>query len=79
VLADFADARGYGDLKARVAEVTVEYVRPIRERFNELISDPAELDRLLAIGAERARAQAERKLVEVKEKMGFIVPQAARP
>ena len=79
VVADFADARGYGDLKARVAEVVVEYVRPIRERFNELMQDHAELDRILALGAERAREIAEPKIVEMKERMGFIVPAAVRP
>lgn len=78
VEADFADARGYGDLKTRVAEVVVEAVAPIRTRFRELMGDPAELDRLLAVGAERAREVAERKLVEVKEKMGLIVPAELR-
>lgn len=78
-LADFADARGYGDLKARVAEVVIEGVRPIRERYFELMDDPAELDRLVAIGAETARGEAEAKVVEMKEKMGFQVPAALRP
>jgi tryptophanyl-tRNA synthetase len=78
VEADFADARGYGDLKKAVGEVVVEYVRPIRARFNELMADADELDRTLAIGAERAREIAERKVVEVKEKMGFSVPAALR-
>ena len=78
-LADFADARGYGDLKSRVAEVVVEGVRPIRERFLELMDDPAELDRLLEIGAQRARAVAEPKLVQIKERMGFGVPDALLP
>ncbi len=79
VLADFADARGYGDLKNRVAEVVVEAVAPVRERFEGLITDVAELDRLLAIGAERAREIAEAKVVEIKEKMGFVVPAELRP
>jgi len=78
VEADFADARGYGDLKKAVGEVVVEYVRPIRARFNELMADADKLDRTLAIGAERAREIAERKVVEVKEKMGFSVPAALR-
>ncbi|MEL7059310.1 MAG: tryptophan--tRNA ligase [Acidobacteriota bacterium] len=77
-LRDFADARGYGDLKKRVAEVTIEHLRPIRERYQALLSDPAELDRLLAVGAERAREVAEPKLVQVKEIMGFGVPAALR-
>jgi tryptophanyl-tRNA synthetase len=74
VLADFVDARGYGDLKNRVAEVVVETLRPIRQTYLDLMSDPAELDRLLAVAAERARAVAEPKVVEIKEKLGFVVP-----
>jgi len=75
---DFAAARGYGDLKKRVAEVVIEALRPIRERYDQLIQHPDELDRLLAIGAEHARARAERKVVEIKEKMGFLVPPELR-
>jgi tryptophanyl-tRNA synthetase len=56
----------------------VDCVRPIRERYRELMGDPAELDRLLAIGAGRAREVAEAKMVEVKEKMGFAVPEEVR-
>ncbi len=79
VLADFADARGYGDLKKAVAEAVIAEVAPVRERYFELMEDPAELDRLVAIGAARAREVAEAKIVEMKEKMGFAVPEAVRP
>jgi tryptophanyl-tRNA synthetase len=68
--------KGYGQLKGEVAEVVVEGLRPIRESYNALMADPAELDRLLALGAERARAVAEPKVEEVKRKVGFILPQA---
>jgi tryptophanyl-tRNA synthetase len=78
VQADFADARGYGDLKKAVAEVVVDSLRPIRQRYAELIGDPAELDRLLAVGAERARALAEPKIALVKERVGFFVPSDLR-
>ncbi len=71
VLADFADARGYGDLKTRVAEVVVEALAPIRGRSRELLEDPAELDRLMAVGADRASKHAEAKLALIKERMGF--------
>jgi tryptophanyl-tRNA synthetase len=66
--------KGYGDLKKEVAEVVVESLQPIRERYQELISDPAELDKLLAQGAERARAVADPKMDEIKRKVGFILP-----
>lgn len=74
VLADFADARGYGDLKTQVGEVVIETLAPIRGRYNDLMGDPAELDRLLAQGAERARAVSVPKVDEMKEIMGLVLP-----
>ena len=74
VVADFADARGYGDLKQAVAEVVIEALAPIRGRYLELIEDTAELDLLLALGAARAGTQAEAKVVEMKNNMGFLPP-----
>jgi tryptophanyl-tRNA synthetase len=70
---DFTDARGYGDLKRRVAEVVIEALTPIRERHEELMRDPAELDRLLAFGAEQARAYAEPKVQQMKRAMGLTL------
>lgn len=70
--ADFRDARGYGDLKKGVADVVIEALRPIREQARALLRDPAELDRLLARGAVRARAVAEPKVKAVKERIGLI-------
>jgi tryptophanyl-tRNA synthetase len=67
----FAGA-GYGVLKSEVADVVVNALAPIRDRANELMSDPAELDRLLASGAEKARKVAEATLADVYEKVGFI-------
>lgn len=64
--------RGYGDLKKDLAEVVVERVAPIRERTLELMQDPAELDRLLAIGADKASERAERTLATVYERVGFL-------
>ena len=74
VEADFTDAAGYGVLKARVAEAVISELTPIRERFNELMGDVAELDRLLARGAERASAVSGPKLEEVKSKIGLLLP-----
>ena len=74
VLADFADARGYGDLKQQVGEVVVETLAPIRERYHELMSDPAELDRLLAKGAKQARTVSLPKITAMKEMMGLVLP-----
>lgn len=64
--------QGYAVLKREVAEVVIEALCPIRARYRELISDPVELDRTLAVGADRARSVAEPKMQEVKHKVGFI-------
>jgi tryptophanyl-tRNA synthetase len=65
--------KGYGVLKTEVAEAVIEGLRPIRERFNELMSTPEELDRILDDGAARARSVSEPKIQEVKRRVGFLV------
>ena len=74
VEADFAGARGYGDLKRMVTDVVVAELTPIRERHAALMRDPGELDRLLARGADRARAVADPKVHEMKRRMGLLLP-----
>ena len=69
--AEFA-GRGYGDLKKAVADVVVEAVTPFRLRMTELLDDPAELDRILARGAERARVVAEATIARVREAVGLL-------
>ncbi|MEY4434702.1 MAG: hypothetical protein RIR16_742 [Actinomycetota bacterium] len=64
--------QGYGALKTELAELVVEHIAPIRDRANELLNDPAELDRLLAKGAARANQLAEETLATVFQKIGFI-------
>lgn len=65
---------GYGDLKTQVADAVVSVFSPIRERTNELLADPAELDRLLARGAEAATERAEATLARVYQAVGFLPP-----
>lgn len=76
VEADFADARGYGDLKSAVAETVIQELAPIRRRYQEIMDDPAELDRILAYGAERARESADTKLREMKDRIGLAPPES---
>ncbi len=68
------EGSGYGDFKKAVAEAVVEYLNPVRERYEELRPDEAELDRVLALGAEKARAMAAPVVAEVRERMGFGAP-----
>ena len=68
------DGKGYGDLKGDTAEAVVELFRPMQERYRELRSDEAELRRLLAIGAAKARETAAPTLRQMYERMGFVTP-----
>lgn len=74
VEADFEDARGYGDLKKRVAEIIIDELIPIQARYYELMDDMGELDRLLSAGADHAREIAEPTLKRMKEAVGFVLP-----
>jgi tryptophanyl-tRNA synthetase len=66
--------RGYGDLKADTAEAVVEFVTPIKARVDELLADPAELESVLAAGAQRARNVSARTLQRVYDRLGFLAP-----
>ena len=76
VEASFSGA-GYGAFKQAVADAVVEYLTPVRERYQELRPDEAELERVLAAGAEKARAIASDTLADVREVMG-VGPVRAR-
>ena len=50
----------------------MDAVRPIRERVHELLGDPAELRRLMTVGAHKARATATVTLGDVYQRVGFV-------
>jgi tryptophanyl-tRNA synthetase len=64
------DGRRYGDFKLAVADAVVDYLTPVRERYQELRDGEAGLERTLASGAEKASAIATQTLAEVREAMG---------
>jgi tryptophanyl-tRNA synthetase len=64
------DGSGYGDFKGAVAESVVEWLTPVRERYDELRGDASELEGILEAGADKARAIARGTLAEVREVMG---------
>ena len=66
------EGRGYGDLKAEVADVVLATLTPLRERTRELLDDRTELLRILAEGAERAGAVAEATRRDVYDRVGFL-------
>jgi tryptophanyl-tRNA synthetase len=64
----------YGPLKADAGEAVVELLRPIQIRYEELLSDRAELARLLHQGATKARAVAAATLERAYQAIGFLAP-----
>jgi tryptophanyl-tRNA synthetase len=72
------DGAGYGALKQAVADAVIEYLAPVRERYRELREDEAELERIFAQGAEKARELAGPTLRDVREAMGFRAVRAGQ-
>ena len=64
--------KGYGDLKSEVAEVVVEYLKPIREKTLELLSDEAHLLSILANGAAKAHEVASTTLSKTYSNLGLV-------
>ncbi|CAG7214084.1 tryptophan--tRNA ligase [Mycobacterium avium subsp. paratuberculosis] len=64
--------RGYGDLKKDTADAVVEFVTPIKARVDELMADPAELEAVLAAGAQRAQDVAGKTVERVYDRLGFL-------
>ena len=72
------EGSGYGDLKEAVGESVVSLLTPIRERFEALRADERALQRLLGVGADKARRAAEPTLELMYDRMGFVRPEAGR-
>ena len=70
VLAEFA-GQGFGAFKPKLADLAVAKLGPVGDEMRRLMADPAEIDRVLADGAERARAAAAPTLAEVRKIVGF--------
>jgi tryptophanyl-tRNA synthetase len=65
------EGKGYSDFKKALAEVVIEGLRPLQERYRELTADPTRIDSILADSANRARPTAEKVLAEVKKRVGL--------
>ena len=61
----------YGDLKKQLAEDILAVTNPIRERVSDILADDAYLNRVVRLGAEKARERAAATLAEVRSAMGF--------
>ena len=71
--AEFAGS-GYGAFKSAVADAVVEALRPLQESYTKLEADPAEVDRQLAVGAQKALAIAEPVLERARKAAGLLPP-----
>jgi tryptophanyl-tRNA synthetase len=72
------DGHGYGPFKDDVAQAVVDLLAPIQQRYRDLRSDAIELQRLLAIGAEKARKASEPTLDAMYDRMGFVKAENGR-
>lgn len=68
------EGSGYGAFKQAVAEEVVEYLRPVRERYEQIRPDEAELERALREGAEKAHAISHEIVADARRKMGVGAP-----
>lgn len=66
------EGKGYGDLKSDTADVLTDFVVPLQQNVNEFLADEAELDRIIANGALRAREVSAQTLATVYDKVGFL-------
>ncbi|MCP1336410.1 tryptophan--tRNA ligase [Futiania mangrovi] len=71
VLREFA-GKGFAEFKPKLAEVAVDHLAPIAAEARRLAADPAEIDAVLARGADRADAIAQPILDEVYDVIGFV-------
>ena len=67
------DGKGYGDFKAAVADVVVEYLRPIRAKAMELLEDEKHLLQILHQGSEKARAVAQGTIETTYKNLGVVI------
>ena len=74
VIAEYAGA-GWGKFKPALADLAVEKLAPISGEMARYMDDPAEIDRILATGAEKARAIAEPILQQTYDIVGLLRPQ----
>jgi tryptophanyl-tRNA synthetase len=77
VESELARAR-YGELKEAVAQGVVEYLAPVRERYQQLRADESTLEAILQDGAARAQTIAAATLADVRERMGVGAPRRER-
>lgn len=72
-IADRFAGKGYADFKTDLSDALIEFLSPIQDRYQELLTDETNLIDILHAGATKARPLAEKTLRDVKEKVGFVL------
>ena len=66
------EGKGYGDFKVAVAESVIERFAPIQNEYQRILADKPQLEKTLALGAEKAQNIAHKTLRKVYKKVGFV-------
>lgn len=67
------EGKGYGDFKKDLAEALVLYLQPLQAKINGYLQHPDELKKILEVGARQAREIAQKKMIEVRKKIGVAL------
>ena len=65
------EGKGYAEFKSKLADTVIEALRPIREKYKQISSDPTYVESLLKQGAEKVRPAAQAVLKRVKDRVGL--------
>ncbi len=66
------EGKMYSHLKNDLSDIIIDYLRPIKQEYNKLLSDKDYLDNILKDGAEKASFKARRTMSKVYRKVGFV-------
>lgn len=67
------EGKGYGIFKTSVAEVVIDKLKPIQEKYNDLVKNPEYLEKIYKAGAEKASILADKTLEDVYRKIGMVM------
>lgn len=75
-IVDEFQGKQYGHLKLATADIVIQVIKPLREKYQKLLEDKSELDKIFKEGRQKAIARAEQTYKNVKEALGFVVESA---
>ena len=67
------EGKGYGEFKLAVGEAVADELAPIKENYEKIIADKAEIERIFSLGDERAEKIARKTYFKAMKKVGFVL------